>query len=197
MGRPAKFSVFLALLGVMLPSGCTEQHLRTETAQTITVPGVTAAEAIDATESTLRQMQFNIEKADADAGLVRTLPLTAGQFFEFWRSDNIGSASVLEANLQTLRRSVQVEFLQTDGQVRIRCTTRVQRLSLPDLDVASVSEAYRLHSRSTATIQRIDVHPLQREAMHWIELGDDPKLAAEILRRIARSIEQSKRDRTT
>jgi hypothetical protein len=197
MGRSAKISVLLALLGATLPIGCAERRVHTETAQSIALPGVTADEAMDAAERTLRQMQFNIEKADVDAGVLTTLPLTAGQFFEFWRSDNIDAATAMEANLQTLRRSVQVDFLQTDGQVRIHCTIRVQRLSLPDVEVASVSQAYQIHSRSTPTTQRIDLHPSQREAMYWIDLGDDPKLAAEILRRIARNIEQSRKDQTT
>ena len=197
MGKSAKSSVFLALLGAMALAGCAEQQRRIETAQSVTVPGVTTAEAVDAAEVVLRQMRFNIEKADAGAGVVTTAPLTAGQFFEFWRSDNVDAGSALEANLHTLRRSVQMRFSEADGRVRIHCAIRVQRLSLPESDVASVSQAYRIYSRSTPTMQRIDVNPSQKEAMSWIELGDDPKLAAEILRKIARTIEQPKEDETT
>ncbi|MDI9431014.1 MAG: hypothetical protein RBR19_12100 [Sedimentisphaerales bacterium] len=197
MTRPAKLSLFLALFGAVLAAGCAGQHLRSEDTQAITIPNVTSDQAIDAIETTLRRMQFVVEKADAQAGVVRTLPLTGGQFFEFWRSDNVGAASTLEANLQTLRRSVRVDVFEADGQVHVQCITRVQRLSLPENEVASVSQAYRIHSHSRPTTQRIDLHPSQREAMHWIELGEDPKLAAEILRRIARNIEQSRKDQTT
>ncbi|MDI6449200.1 hypothetical protein [Anaerobaca lacustris] len=197
MGRQAKFSALCLLAGTIVLTGCGERQRRPDPPQTVTLSGVTACEAVNVAEAVLRQMHFNIDKADPDAGVVRTFPLTAGQFFEFWRSDNVDAASAMEANLQTLRRSVQVDFLQTDGQVRIQCAIRVQRLSLPQNEVASVSQAYRIHSQSRPTTQHIDLHPSQREAMHWIELGDDPKLAAEILRRIARNIEQQRKDQTT
>lgn len=197
MGKPTKQIASLALLAAMLLAGCAEQQHRATTAQTVTVSGVTRAEAVVAAEGVLRQMRFSIEKADADAGLVRTRPLSGGQFFEFWRSDNVDTASAIEANLHTLRRSVRVDFAEREGQVRIRCTIRVQRLSLPENEVASVSQAYRIYSRSTPTMQRIELNPSQEAAMSWIELGDDPKLAAEILRKIARNIEQSEKDGTT
>ncbi len=197
MGRQAKFSALCLLAGTIVLTGCGERQRRPDPPQTVTLSGVTACDAVNVAEAVLRQMHFSIDKADPDAGVVRTFPLTAGQFFEFWRSDNVDAASALEANLQTLRRSVQVDFLQTDGQVRIQCAIRVQRLSLPQNEVASVSQAYRIHSQSRPTTQHIDLHPSQREAMHWIELGDDPKLAAEILRRIARNIEQQRKDQTT
>ena len=189
MGRQAKLSALCLLAGAFALAGCGERQRRPDPPQTVTLSGVTACEAVNAAEAVLRQMRFSIDKADPDAGVVRTFPLTAGQFFEFWRSDNVDAPSALEANLQTLRRSVRVDLVQTDGQVRIHCAIRVQRLSLPENEVASVSQAYRIHSRSSPTTQRIDMHPSQREAVHWIELGDDPKLAAEILQsrsRIAR-----------
>jgi hypothetical protein len=162
-----------------------------------TVSGVTTAEAVNVAETVLRQMRFSIEKADADAGVVTTAPLTAAQFFEFWRSDNVAPGSVLEANLHTLRRSVRMDFADADGHVCIRCAIRVQRLSLPENEVASVSQAYRMHSRSSPTMQRFELNPSQREAMSWIELGDDPMLAAEILRKITQRIEEPKEDETT
>lgn len=196
MTGPMKLSLFLALLGAVLAAGCASRQLRSEPAQVLTIPDVTTDQVMDAAETTLRRMQFVVEKADAQAGVVRTLPLTGGQFFEFWRSDNVGAASALEANLHTLRRSVRVDLFEADGQVRVQCSTRVQRLSLPENEVASVSQTYRIHSKSKSATQRIDLHPSQREAMHWIELGEDPKLAAEILRRIVRNIEQSKKDQT-
>lgn len=197
MTGPAKLSLFLALLGAVLVAGCARQQLRSEPAQAVAIADVTTDQAIEAAETTLRRMHFVVDKADAKAGVVRTLPLTGGQFFEFWRSDNVGAASTLEANLQTLRRSVRVDLFEADGQVHIQCTTRVQRLSLPENEVASVSQTYRIHSKSKSATQRIDLHPSQREAMQWIELGEDPGLAAEILRRIVRNIEQSKKDQTT
>ncbi len=197
MARPARSTAVLLWFAAALLSGCATEQLRQDAAQDLTITGVTTAQAVEATKTVLRQMRFNIEKADAQAGVVRTLPLTAGQFFEFWRSDNVDLGNALEANLHTLRRSVLVDFAQADGSLRVRCTIRVQRLSLPENEVASVSQAYRIHSQSTRTTQRMDLDPSQREGMSWIELGDDPKLAAEILRKIAQHIGRPEEDETT
>ena len=197
MTRPLRSNVVLLLLGAMLLGGCAVQPPRGEVEQTVVFSGLTTAKAVEAAETVLRQMRFAIEKVDAEAGVVRTLPLTGGQFFEFWRSDNADLAGSLEANLHTLRRSVLVDVAQADGVLQVRCTIRVQRLSLPGNEVASVSQAYRIHSHSTRTTQRIDPDPAQKGGMRWIDLGDDPKLAAEILRKIAQNIGRPEEDETT
>jgi len=197
MARPARSNVVLLWFTVALLSGCATEQQREDVAQDLTITGVTTSEAVEATRTVLRQMRFSIEKADAQAGVVRTFPLTGGQFFEFWRSDNVDLGNALEANLHTLRRSVLVDFARTDGSLRVRCTIRVQRLSLPENEVVSVSQAYRIHSQSTRTTQRMDLDPSQKEGMSWIELGNDPKLAAEILRKIAQHIGRPKEDKTT
>jgi len=145
-------------------------------------------DAMSAAETTLTRMHFDIEKADPIRGIIRTRPLTGAQFFELWRSDNVGPAHVAEASLHTIRRSVELRLQPSGNQVRIDCTVRVQRLSLPENEVASVSQAYRMYSRSTATLQRLELEPEQRENLAWIDLGDDPTLAARILKRIAQDI---------
>ncbi len=66
----------------------------------------------------------------------------------------------------------------------IECTVQVQRLALPGNEVAGVSQAYMIHTRSESTLQVLDVTPQQRAQMAWIDLGPDPQLAAEILKRI-------------
>ncbi len=196
MGKSVTSSLFLAWTAATLLAGCAQTQRVAETPQALTLRGLTVAEAMEEATTVLRRLHFGIR--NADAGVVTTVPLTAAQFFEFWRSDNVGLDSTLEANLHTLRRSVRMDFAETaDGGVRIRCTIRVQRLSLPENEVASVSQAYRIYSRSTPTMQRLDLNPSQKEAVTWIEMGDDPALAAEILSKIARNIEQPKEDETT
>lgn len=197
MARSAKPNAVFLLLSAAMLSGCATEQLREGNTQDLTMTGVTTSEAVEAAKVVLGRMRFTIEKADAKAGVVRTLPLTGAQFFEFWRSDNVDFGNVLEANLHTLRRSVLLDFTETDGRLHARCAIRVQRLSLPENEVAGVSQAYRIHSQSTRTTQRIDLDPTLREGMSWIELGDDPKLAAEILRKIAQHIGQPEEDEAT
>jgi hypothetical protein len=66
----------------------------------------------------------------------------------------------------------------------VECEVSVQRLSLPPNEVTGTSEAYRIHSASMPTLQRIEVSPQQRRAMAWIDVGKDPDLAARILARV-------------
>jgi hypothetical protein len=155
--------------------------------------GVTTADVIRATEDVLTRMHFAIEKLDIEQGIVRTRPLRGAQFFEFWRSDNASSYSSQEANLQSIRRSVELRVKPEDGGTSglcIECDVSVQRLSLPENEIASTSEAYGIHSRSTPTLQRVEVTPQQRRAMTWIDLGKDRDLAARILERVEQKLRQ-------
>ena len=61
-----------------------------------------------AAERVLTRMHFAIEKLDAEQGVVKTRPLRGAQFFEFWRSDNVSSYDCEEANLQSVRRTVEL-----------------------------------------------------------------------------------------
>jgi hypothetical protein len=168
--------------------------------------GVTPAEVVQAAEYVLTRMHFAIEKLDAEQGLVKTRPLRGAQFFEFWRSDNANSYGCEEAGLQSIRRTVELRVRnaavdrrpEAGGAYRlqpgassllcIECVVLVQRLNLPENEVAGTSEAYQVHSRSTATLQRIEVSPQQRRAMTWIDLGADRDLAARVLDRIAKRL---------
>ncbi len=48
-------------------------------------------QAMQTAEDVLSRMHFTIDKSDAEQGIIRTRPLPAAQFFEFWRSDNVGA----------------------------------------------------------------------------------------------------------
>jgi len=174
-------------------SGCGGQNATTPT-QMICPDGVTRADVVQAAGDVLTRMHFAIEKLDAEQGIVRTRPLRGAQFFEFWRSDNASPYNGEEANLQSVRRSVELRVKPEDGGQRtedgntprwcLECTVSVQRLSLPPNEVTGTSQAYRIHSASMPTLQRIEVTPQQRRAMAWIDLGQDPDLAARILHRV-------------
>jgi hypothetical protein len=183
----------LAVVALSL-SGCGGQNAATTPAQMICADSVTKAEVVQAAGDVLTRMHFAIEKLDAEQGIVRTRPLRGAQFFEFWRSDNVSPYNWEEANLQSVRRSVELRVRPEDGGQRtedgntprwcLECTVSIQRLSLPPNEVTGTSQAYRIHSASMPTLQRIEVTPQQRRAMAWIDLGQDPDLAARILHRV-------------
>jgi len=146
--------------------------------------GIGKADTMEVAEDVLAEMHFTIEKADVDSGLIRTRPLPGAQFFEFWRSDNVGADNSLAANLHTIRRTVELNISQREGELCVDCDVRVQRLSIPEHEVSSSARAYKMFSRSSSSLQRLALNPKQQEEMAWIDLDNDALLTAEILKRI-------------
>ena len=171
----------------LVAAGCGQQQKKAITGPT-SVPDIGIAEAMEIAEDVLAKMRFAIEKADVPSGYIRTRPLAGAQFFEFWRSDNVGSENSLQANLHTIRRTVEVNISRQDGQLQIGCDVRVQRLSLPERELGSNARAYGMYTRSSPTLQKLTFDAAQIRGMAWIDLERDTELAAEILRRIEKQI---------
>ena len=142
-------------------------------------------QAMQTAEDVLAKMHFTIEKADAEIGLIRTQPLPGAQFFEFWRSDNVGAFNCAEANLHSIRRIAQVNVRQQDEGLSISCEVNVFRLSLPEHEVSSSARAYEMFSESSLSLQKIKLNPEQEAGMAWVNLGRDGRLETEILKRIS------------
>jgi hypothetical protein len=146
-------------------------------------------EIIEMAEDVLTGMHFTIDKADAEMGMIRTKPLTGAQFFEFWRSDNVGSDNWLKSNLHSIRRIAQLNINERNERLCISCDVRVQRLSLPERNVGGEAHAYEMFSTSGPALQRLRLDSEQKAGMSWINLGYDSSLAAEILNRIGQRID--------
>jgi hypothetical protein len=190
---------WIALAGLAMSLGCASPQTESGPAKALCPETATRQQVVWAAHDVLAGMQFPIEKLDVEQGVVRTRPLRGAQFFEFWRSDNVGGFNTAEANLQSIRRTVEIhvkaserESVETGTEstpCSIECTVQTQRLALPGNPVAGVSQAYLIHTRSESTLQTLDVTPQQKAQMAWIDLGDDPKLAAEIVKRIERKLQ--------
>ena len=170
-------------------SGCagTRQY---ETVEQIRIKNKDILDAMEAVEDVLTEMHFTIDKADTESGYIRTRPLPGGQFFEFWRCDNIGADSFLESNLHTIRRTVELEVIRPGEDLIIDCDVNVQRLSLPERDITSSARVYQMFSRSKESLQRLKLNPYQKRNMAWIDLGTDERLTTEILRRIEKRVQR-------
>jgi hypothetical protein len=179
----------IALIGAGFSAGCREPQTRAVATEPLCLPDVSVTEVLAAAEQTLGRMHFEIEKLDREHGFVRTRPLRGAQFFEFWRSDNVDAASASEANLHTIRRTAEMHVTRDANRTCVECTVAVQRLSLPESQVASTSQAYMMHSRSSPSMQRLELNPGQRRGMAWIDVGNDDLLAAEILKRMTRILQ--------
>ncbi len=186
----------------LILAGCAEQQ-QYGAVKPICVENVNKLQAMEIAEDVLAKMHFTIEKADADPatpgidtrrwrGFIRTRPLAGAQFFELWRSDNVGADNWLESNLHSIRRVVELTMSeqeegppQSGNLLCINCEVQKYRLSIPEHQVSSSARAYEMFSESSPALQRIKLNPEQKADMAWIDLGKDRQLAAEILKRIS------------
>ncbi len=180
---------------LMLASCANEQQY--ESVEQICTPQMDKARIMQIAEEVLRQMHFTIAKADAETGFIRTRPLPGAKFFEFWRSDNIGTFNAAEANLHSIRRIAELNISRpprllgenkNGGQLCIDCDVNVQRLSLPQRQISSAWSRQEMFTQSDSSIQTLRLHPEQKTAMAWVDLGQDAKLATEILKRIEKRL---------
>jgi hypothetical protein len=178
--------------------GCREQERPQVEVKPLCLSNTDKTAIMNAAEDVLARLHFDIEKFDIEQGIIRTRPLAGAQFFELWRHDNIGGYNAAEANLHTIRRTVELNLKRqsptlhpvlTEGDgaqqgLCITCDVQTERLDLPEQEITSSGRAYHLFSKSGASMQRIKLNPKQEAGMSWVSLGTDSELAAEILRRI-------------
>ena len=175
MNKVKSFS-FLTCAAFYLLAGCAGTQ-RYKAIEQICLPDTDKAEAMHIAEDVLSKMRFTIAKADADQGLIRTIPLPGPHLFEFWRSDHS-----TEANLHSIRRIVELNISQQAEKLCIGCDVKVQRLSLPELrDIGH-------EARGTRPMQKLNLSPEQKKDMAWLDLSKDPGLETEILKRIEKRI---------
>ena len=168
-------AVFWLLAGCAAPA-------EFKTVKQICVPDVGKTQAMQVTEDVLGRMHFRIDKVDTESGYIKTRPLPGAQFFEFWRKDNIGSENTIQANLHSIRRTVEVRMDSQQGQLCINCRAAVQRLSLPDGPPVNAGSLQKLKLKS--------------EDKMWISIGDDEKLATVILKQIESKITKSQKGKS-
>jgi hypothetical protein len=176
-----------AFVALFLVAGCAQTQ-RDEIITQVCVAGTNQTAVMEASQSTLGEMLFVIDKADARHGYIRTQPLSGAQFFELWRSDNVGGFNWAEANLHSVRRTAELNVSRQDHKLCIGCEVRVQRLTLPQQEITSTARAYMMFSRSTSRTQSLELRPDQRKQAAWIDLGKDARLAGRILERIEKKL---------
>lgn len=151
---------------------------------------VSGAQATKAAATVLEEMHFSLEKDDPEVGYIRTRPLTAAQFFQFWRQDNADAYMTSQANMQSLRRVVEMEFYPRGQTVCINCRVQVQRLSLPERPIEGIHNAAASFTDSRQSRQTIAIENEQLEKMEWLDAGLDRALEQKILKRVQRKIQK-------
>lgn len=187
-----------SLAFILLLSGCAEEQ-QYGAVEPICLKNVNKLKTMEIAEDVLAKMHFTVEKVDAESDYIRTRPLPGAQFFEFWRSDNVGAVNQLESNLHSIRRVVELTISeqgegppQNGNLLCINCEVQKYRLSIPEQEVSSSARAYQMFSESNSSLQKLRLNPEQRAGMAWIDLGKDRQLAAEILKRIEQQIDSKR-----
>ena len=178
-----KLLVLGGIAAMLFFGGCAKEQ-QFEAIDEICLPGVNRAAAMEAAEEVLGEMHFTLEKSDAESGYIRSRPLPGAQGFEFWRKDNVGDFNRAQANLHSIRRTVELDISQQERELCIGCDVKVDRLNLPEYEVSSSSQAYRMFSRSGRARQQLEANATQEAGMSWIELGEDTRLSTEILKQL-------------
>ncbi|NIA17055.1 MAG: hypothetical protein GWO86_01785 [Planctomycetes bacterium] len=155
--------------------------------------GLTLDEAMRAGEDVLGRLRFPISKYDKTAAVIRTGPYEGAHFFEFWRMDDASTCDRAYSNVHSIRRFVELRFEQKNGRLCIHCRVDMQRLSLPEKEVSGSAKAFALFSQSEETKQTLKVNPEQVEEMAWIDMEPDNRLAAKILKKIEKEIDNPKK----
>ncbi len=172
----------VCLFGFLCLPGCAEQF---DVVEQVCVQDVQKEQAIEAAKNVLSRMHFKIGKADTKRGYIRTRPLAGAQFFEFWRSDNVGSFNWAESNLHTIRRTAQLNLDQQNNQLCINCRVKVERLSLSGRKDDESSLVYDRLPTEGSTLVKLKLNAASKT---WIDLGRDEKLETVILKRIEKQI---------
>ena len=183
---------YLWMIGAVVGlTGCaTSEKAELAAFEPLCISGINQQIAMDAAGEVLRNMQFRIEKFDPDASYLRTRPLSGAQFFEIWRRDNASSYQATQANIHSLRRTVEMEFSTAGGNTCVDCVVHVQRLSVPEKPVAGMSDMGNIYTDSERNSQSLVLEQSRIEQMEWIELEPDTALQQRILDKIASLIEK-------
>ena len=180
--------IYLLMACVFLLTGCAKQQ-QYETVEQLRLDNIEKFHAMQTAEDVLAKMHFIIEKSDVETGFIRTRPLPGAQFFEFWRSDNVGPFNSSEANLHSIRRIAELNISQDSEKLYIDCNVKTQRLNLPERQITSSAHAYEMFSKSSPSMQKLRLNKQQKIDVVWVDLEQDKQLATEILKQIEERIE--------
>jgi hypothetical protein len=172
-------------------AGCA-QNKYTKTIEQLCPPAANKTAAMTTAEQVLAEMRFSIEKFDVNVGYIRTAPLSGAQSFEFWRADSVGSFNRTEADLQSIRREVEINISEQAGQLCINCRATTQRLSLPQSQTATdqhTAMSYQQRDTKNPKLTRE-----QKTNLTWTDLGRDNQLETEILKRIEKQLAATKKE---
>jgi len=183
------YKLFFSACAFAFLAGCSNP--RAKQVDKICLPGLSITKAFDLSEGVLRDFNFTVNKQDPNTGYISTRPLPGGQFFEFWRKDNVGSYNQLQSSIQSIRRTVELKMDEQAGNLCVACNVRLERLSLsePPEEVRGLQFDRFTGRRIKTAAMKMELEPGQAA---WIDLGTDTKLESVILGKIEQAAKKLK-----
>ena len=132
----------------------------------------------------LHEFQFEIDRENRLAKVIRTAPKVGASIFEPWHKDAVGLDSRLEGTLQSVRRIVEVS-MQLDDQGRgyvVSVAVYKESEDLPGL--AANSPGAATFSESEPLTRNLDPVVGQSTPSLWVPAGRDPRLEQALLQRL-------------
>lgn len=177
------------LTGFLLLGGCGQPE-QMVSSDPVCIPGASADQAMQAAQKVLTGMQFSIEKYDFDARYIRTRPLSGAQFFQVFRGDNASSYAATEANIYSLRRTVEMEITPMEKRTCLECRVYVQQLSIPERPLTGTTRMAGNYTDSSQSWQSLRLDNDQLENMEWLDRGLDRALEQKIVGKIKAILEK-------
>lgn len=141
-----------------------------------------------ACEQAAASRHFALDRRDYRNGILTTRPLLAGQLLEFWRRDVPDAYSVAEANLASIRRTIQFEIVEVDGQYEARPKVVVERHATPQRRMTAGVLNRSVSSRAAATSYN-DFDPnVALPPDYWYAVRRDETLEANLARDVRRRL---------
>ena len=176
-------------------AGCAQQQQAVE----LCVPPANKALLMHTAEDVLTELHFTIDKVDAEKGFLSTRPLPGAQFFEFWRKDNVGPFNAMEANLHSIRRSVELTVNQApgkpSGQLCLNCNVITERLSIPQRQVSDSAPITEMFSQDRLTAHELEFEKNRKKDIIWLPLGKDTELGYKIVALLKNRLEKLQKDK--
>jgi len=182
--------IWTLVTAICLFAGCAQKQVKKP--EPVCLAGTDVNSAMERVEKVLLRMNFVVVKADPTVGYMLTKPLPGGQFFEIWRKDNRDGYSKAMANLSSIQRTAELNFVQRNDLLCVDCNVTIERLSIPEKEIDSSARAYSMYSKSNETTHTLILNEEQAKKMDWINIGEDNNLEKYILDRIYKEFTKKK-----
>lgn len=189
----------LALVGVMTLGGCAARQEPVR----FSVEAGDYDRAFEATRSTLRDANFEIERVDSARGVITTRSRGDAGFFTPWTGYQLDASSALEDSLNQQRRRVRVSFIPVEdesaytsgGGDQDRIGSRLDEVAsrgpwtaYVDVGVTRVQTAGFRPTPRSVLMGTVTIDPVAEaqgvSTIYEVPVSQDPALAAALVKRI-------------